>query len=238
VNLVLFEASELHYPLARSDRRVRHILDVLRRPVGAPFDAGVINGPRGQATLLALGPEAVTFAFTPLVPALPRSPITLIIGLPRPQTARDILRDATTLGADAIHFVRLEKSERSYAQSSLWHSGEWRRHLIAGAEQAFATGLPEVTHDQSLTTVLATLAMGGRRLALDNYEATESLGAPRAAATQVVLAIGGERGWSTNERGQFRAHGFQLVHLGTRVLRTETAVTAGLAIIQTQLGLM
>lgn len=108
MNLVLFEASELHYPLARSDRRVRHILDVLRRPVGAPFDAGVINGPRGQATLLALGPEAVTFAFTPLVPALPRSPITLIIGLPRPQTARDILRDATTLGADAIHFVRLE----------------------------------------------------------------------------------------------------------------------------------
>lgn len=95
-----------------------------------------------------------------------------------------------------------------------------------------------MTHDQSLTTVLATLAMGGRRLALDNYEATESLGAPRAAATQVVLAIGGERGWSTNEREQFRAHGFQLVHLGTRVLRTETAVTAGLAIIQTQLGLM
>ena len=215
MNLVLFEASELHYPLACSDRRVRHILDVLRRPVGAPFDAGVINGPRGQAALLALGPEAVTFAFTPLVPALPRSPITLIIGLPRPQTARDI-----------------------YAQSSLWHSGEWRRHLIAGAEQAFVTGLPEVTYDQSLTTVLATLAMGGRRLALDNYEATESLGAPRAAATQVALAIGGERGWSTNEREQFRAHGFQLVHMGTRVLRTETAVTAGLAIMRTQLGLM
>ena len=85
---------------------------------------------------------------------------------------------------------------------------------------------------------MAALPAGTIRLALDNYEATAPLGEavlPRGA--HVTLAIGGERGWSAAERSLLRAQGFALAHLGARVLRTETAVTAALAIVRARLGL-
>jgi 16S rRNA (uracil1498-N3)-methyltransferase len=238
VNLILFEPAELEQPLPHSDRRAEHIRRVLRREVGDSFDAGLINGPRGKATLVALNDATLTLAFTPTHPASPASPIALIVGLPRPQTARDILRDATTLGVGAIHFVRTEKCERSYAQSTLWSSGEWRRHLIAGAEQAFDTRLPNVTDDRPLPELLATLPQPSTRLALDNYESAQPLSGRDSVPHCVTLAVGSERGWSARERELLREHGFELVHLGARVLRTETACVAALSLLRAKLHLM
>ena len=239
VNLILFEPHELGAPLPHSDRRARHLLDVLRCNVGATFDAGVVNGARGKATLTHIGADALSLSFVATEPPPPAEPITLVVGLPRPQTARDVLRDATTLGVGAIHFVRTDKAERSYAQSTLWSSGEWRRHLIAGAEQAFATRLPEITHDRPLAAVLPTLHHDGRRLALDNYEGSGVLGEfSLAPHSPVVLALGAERGWSAAERELLRGHGFAFVHLGARVLRTETAVIAALTLVRAKLRLL
>jgi RsmE family RNA methyltransferase len=234
VNLVLFSPAELSRPLPRSDPRAVHLLKVLKRQVGEAFDAGLINGPLGRATLLAIGAEALTFSFVWGGPPPPPEPVTLIIGLPRPQTARDMLRDATTLGVAAIHFVQTEKGERNYAQSSLWTTGEWQRHLAAGAAQAFTTRVPEISHGRTLAETMDTLPSATtHRLALDHYEATIPLGrVPITPEAPVVLALGPERGWSAGDRDLLRAHGFQLVHLGPRVLRCETAVVAALTLVR------
>jgi RsmE family RNA methyltransferase len=242
VNLILFEPAELGRPLPRTDRRAAHVLGVLRRQAGEAFDAGVIDGPRGTATLTAVGPTTIAFDFQATRPPPPPEPITLVVGLPRPQTARDVLRDATTLGVGALHFVRTEKGEPSYAQSSLWTAGEWRRHVLAGAEQAFATRLPRVTHGTPLAALLAdcsALPAGATRLALDNYESPAALAAVSLdPAAPLVLALGSERGWSAAERTALRAAGFVCVHLGSRVLRTETAVVAALTLARSRLGLL
>lgn len=239
MNLILFQPDEARLPLPRRDPRAIHVLEVLRRNVGDTFDAGLLNGPRGKATLTALTTDALTLAFAWGDAPPPLDPITLIVGLPRPQTARDILRDATSLGVAALHFVATEKGEASYAQSTLWTSGEWRRLLIAGAEQAFDTRIPEVTHGRALGEAIAQLPPAATRLALDNYEATLPLGDwPLASDQPIALALGAERGWSPGERELLRARCFGLAHLGPRVLRTETAVVAALAIVRTRLGLM
>jgi 16S rRNA (uracil1498-N3)-methyltransferase len=239
VNLILFELAETQRPLPRTDRRAVHILDVLRRRPGESCDAGLINGPRGRATFETLTPDALVLSFAWHADSPAADPITLIVGLPRPQTARDILRDATSLGVDAIHFVRTGKSDVNYAQSTLWSSGDWRRHMIMGAEQAFDTRIPEVTWMHTLNDLLPTLNPGRRRIALDNYESTVRLGDfGISAGSPLVLAIGGERGWSDDDRTALRAHHFTLAHLGQRVLRTETATIAALAILRSKLGLI
>jgi RsmE family RNA methyltransferase len=83
-------------------------------------------------------------------------------------------------------------------------------------------------------------------VALDNYESPASLAitlklfttakiaSPSAPA--VVLALGSERGWVGAERDMLRANGFALAHLGSRVLRTETACIAAIAIVKSTLG--
>lgn len=239
MNLILFASAELDRPLPRRDRRAVHLLEVLRRSAGETFDAGLIDGPTGKATLLAVTDTSITVTFTPQSAATPPEAITLLIGLPRPQTARDILRDATTLGVAALHFVRTERGDPGYGRSTLWSSGEWRRHVIAGAEQAFNPRLPAVTWDQTLAAAVAGLPTGPR-LALDNYESPTPLGQCRVTPAQpaTVLAIGGERGWSAADRAMLRAHHFDFHHLGPRVLRTETACIAALTLVRARLGLI
>lgn len=237
MNLVLFSPEEIARPLPRTDPRAIHLLTVLRRAPGDSFDAGLINGPRGKGTVAEIGIDvlSLTFAWGEAPAPLPR--FDLVVGLPRPQTARDVLRDASTLGVSALHFVQTDTGEPSYASSSLWQSGEWRQRLREGAAQAFDTRLPEVHHHPDLAAALAWLPPGATRLALDNYEATRSLAdislpAPESA----VLAVGSERGWSAGERTALRSNGFTLVHLGPRVLRTETACVAGITLLRARLG--
>lgn len=237
MNIILFRPHEVELPLPRHDPRAGHILEVLRRRPGDTFDAGLINGPRGRGTLVAVEKELllITYAWGESPPA--PSPLTLMIGLPRPQTARDILRDATTLGVAALHFICTDKGEPSYARSKLWQGGAWERHVITGAEQAFCTRLPEVTHGRALGEVLAGLPAGSARIALDNYEAPTPLGTCNLLGYKsAVLALGAERGWSEAERARLRSAGFAFAHLGPRVLRTETACVAAITLIKARLG--
>ncbi|MCX6936700.1 MAG: RsmE family RNA methyltransferase [Verrucomicrobia bacterium] len=234
MNLVLFIAAELPGRLPLADPRAQHILKVLRRSPGDTFQAGLIDGPLGNATLLAADATALTLGFAPSQEPPPLPPITLLIGLPRPQTARDILRDATTLGVARIHFISTERTDPNYASASLWTSGEWQRHLLTGAAQACDTRLPEVTWTHSLASILATLSppASACRLALDNYEATRPLASalPHTLNSPLILALGPERGWGPADRTALRAANFALCSLGPRVLRLETAVTVALGL--------
>lgn len=252
MNLILLEREELTRPLAATDARARHIREILKRRIGESFDLGVIDGPRGKGCVREISAEGVvdfTVELGAEPPPLP--PLQVIIGLPRPQTAKKILGELTALGVGAMHFVTSERTEPGYAQSTLWRDGEWRELLREGAQQAFCTRLPKVASGASLDETLAQLApIAAIRLALDNYEATEALGqtphlpdrgsakAGTPAASPVILALGPERGWGPKDRAALRAAGCTLVHLGARVLRVETAAVAAVAVIRSRLGWM
>jgi RsmE family RNA methyltransferase len=241
MNIVLFTRAELEQAVPSGDSRARHLREVLRRAVGEEFDLGVINGPRGKGRIAAL-PSDGSVHFTSVLgdepPLLP--PLQLLIGLPRPQTARKILQECTALGVESIHFVATGRADPNYAQSTLWSSGEWREHLVEGAQQAFCTRLPTVTCGQPLVAALAELPPATLRLALDNYEPTAGLAdfaLPNSTtAPSAVLALGPERGWAPADRAVLRAAGFTLVHLGPRVLRAETASVAAISILKARLG--
>ncbi len=231
MNLILFEPAEAGLPLPLSDPRAAHLLRVLRRAPGDTFDAGLVNGPRGKGTVLGVGPDAISLGFSWGAPTPELDPVHLLLGLPRPQTARKILGEAAALGVSSLRFFPSERGEPGYATSTLWRDGEWRRHLLDGAAQAFDTRLPEVLHAPDLASAIAGLPGGCARVALDNYEAPRRL-APGTAIVPTVLALGPERGWSAPERDLLRSTGFALAHLGARVLRTETAVVAAVAILK------
>jgi RsmE family RNA methyltransferase len=235
VNIILFAPDEVARPLAIDDPRARHVLEVLRRRQGDSFDAGIIDGPRGRATLTRIEEGALILDFEWAEASPPLEPITLIVGMPRPQTARKVLEDATSLGVSAIHFVTTESTDRGYTTSKVWTTDEWRRHVIAGAQQAFTTRLPVVTHGGSLKAGVEALGEAECRFALDNYEATSGLG-DAEVFSPIVLAVGPERGWSDRERQLLRSRGFHLVHLGARVLRVETACVAAISVVRAKLG--
>lgn len=239
MNLVLFARDELDHALPAADPRARHLRAVLKRGIGEEFDLGVIDGPRGKGRITAFDDDgSVQFSTTLGAEPPPLPPLQLLLGLPRPQTARKILQECTALGVGAIHFVATGRADPNYARSTLWSTGEWREHLVDGAQQAFCTRLPSVSSDRTLAGAIADLPPDALRLALDNYEADSGLArvALPTAVPAVVLALGPERGWDDADRAALRAAGFTLVHLGPRVLRAETACVAAVAVLKARLG--
>lgn len=237
MNLILFEPEEFDKLLPINDPRAIHILEVLRRKPGQDFDAGIVDGPQGKAHYQEMTEAGLALAFDPVSSTPDPEPITLLVGLPRPQTARRILREASAIGVGTIHFHLTSRGDPGYARSTLWSSGEYRRHLITGTEQGFSTRLPGISHGLTLDEVLTNLGDLPTRLALDNYQAeTRLLDAP-LDGIPAALAVGSERGWTESERDELRQAGFRLVDLGSRVLRAETAMVAGLAILRARLGI-
>ncbi|MDQ8200918.1 RsmE family RNA methyltransferase [Pelagicoccus enzymogenes] len=230
MNIVLFEESELEGVLPSGDERAAHVLKVLRRKVGDDFDVGLVDGPKGKAVVKEILDTGLVLEFSWGEAEPELLPIDLVVGLSRPQTMRKILNEATTLGVRSIRFVTTGRGEPSYAESKLWSSGEWRRHVLAGVAQAFTTRVPQVSWGMSLQQGVAEVAEVSCRLALDNYEGTMRLGKAVAAGGELALAIGSERGWTAKERDLLRGAGWSLVEMGDRVLRTETAVVAAVAV--------
>lgn len=238
MNLLLFDAPFEVTRLAGDDPRAQHLFKVLRARVGTRVFVGFVRGLRARAEVTLIEADgAITLKVIGTeMPPRPL-PIRLLIGLPRPHTARRLLFEAASMGVQALHFFESEQSEPSYALSRLWTTDEWKERLRLGTEQSFATHVPEVAMHADLQSAISFLQGSGAHLALDNYEAAGSL--PQVlggGAKSAVIALGAERGWSAGERDVFRKNGWRLAHLGAHVMRLETACSAAIAATSACLG--
>lgn len=231
MNLFLLEDVLEEVEWSKNDPRAKHLKEVLRSQDGDQVDFGVINGPRGKGTLkwTKSGTVRIVLKWRPPHPS-DLLPITVLVGLCRPQTCRKIIEQAATLGVEELIFFQPEKGELSYGDSSLWKD-EWKSLLIKGAEQAFSCHLPRVKRVNYLKEAIELiLSKNSSRIALDVYEAVSALSSyssfPQARGVQ--LAIGSERGWSSQERDFLRINEFEFYHMGQRVLRVETAMVAAM----------
>jgi len=225
--------------LSADDERTQHLHKVLRVKVGTLVFIGFVNGLRARAEVVSIDPEGNCELKVVSTESAPRLlPINLLIGLPRPHTARRILFEAASIGVSAMHFFSAEYSEFSYAKSRLWRTDEWRARILQGTEQAFGTHLPRVELHSDIQSALTALPESSVKIAMDNYEADNSLSAVSVdKANPVSIAVGPERGWSVAERFVFCEDGWQLAHLGPHVLRTETACVAAIATLASKLDL-
>ena len=239
MNLILFENVFESVRLEKEDPRTQHLRKVLKVETGDLVFIGFVDGPRARARVTfkaSDGSIELTVIGTESSPRL--LPIALMIGLSRPHTIRRILFEAASLGVAEMHFFPAERSEPSYAKSRLWQTHEWHDRILRGAEQAFVTSLPQVLMHTSVDSAMTAQKPSAVCLALDNYEAEGAVNQVLPdTCSNVVVAIGPERGWSPNERAEFRSNGWKLIHIGSHVLRSETACVATVAAVATRLNL-
>ena len=235
LNLLLLPelVSKLH--LEVQDSRAIHLREVVKVKNDDLVDLAVRNGPKGKGRVLICADGAIELDIQ-WAPEHSNDllPISLVVARCRPQTCRKILDQATSLGVRSFSFFQAEKSEASYAQSSLWKSDEWIRKIEGGVEQAFSSFLPTCEHFSDLQSALKGQPDESecQRIALDNYEAIGPLSANGAdSGISFSLCLGPERGWSAGERALLRSSGYSMHHLGARVLRVETAVVAALSLL-------
>ena len=215
----------------------RHAATVLRLQAGATLN--LFNGAGGEyrASLVAASKRETRVRLLEFHATERESPlnITLALGISAGERMDYSLQKATELGVSAIVPVATERSvvklagER--ADRRLQH---WRHVVIAACEQCGRNRVPAVAPVQKFYAYLAAVDRSKRLLMLSPDASTPlKQVAPAAGA---VLLIGAEGGLAPAEYQAAQASGFEPVKLGPRILRTETAPVAALAVLQALWG--
>ena len=89
MNLILFEDSFEQINLSADDPRTRHILSILKIELGGVFYVGFINGDRALAKIETIDKDgSITLSIVERMASPPCLPVDLLIGMPRPHTAK------------------------------------------------------------------------------------------------------------------------------------------------------
>jgi len=167
------------------------------------------------------------------------SPLSLwlVQGIARGEKMDLIMQKATELGVAGIVPVISERSEvrldAARAEKRLAH---WHQVIVCACEQSGRARIPALYPLQSLAQCGAVLPQAGARWSLDP-DAGGALASTHAAPGHpVTLAIGPEGGWSPRDRQILAGMDFTALSLGPRILRTETAGLAAIAVMQMRWG--
>jgi 16S rRNA (uracil1498-N3)-methyltransferase len=169
------------------------------------------------------------------VDAAPESPLALTLAqaIARGEKMDWIVQNATELGVARIVPLQTERSEvRLDAKRAEKRLAHWRAVSIAACEQSGRAVVPHIEAPVSLATWVQSLVDDARpRLALlpESGLRARELDLSSGGA---VLAVGPEGGWGERDQAALRTAGFGALHLGPRVLRTETAGIAALSALQ------
>ncbi len=230
-------------PLPKNDERAQHLVKVLHKKAGDSFDAGIIGGAAGTATITDISENGqIYFTFKPESRGKPLYPLTMIIGFPRPIQLRRLLRDIAGLGVKKVILSGTQLTEKSYLDSNVVSDGSAYQMLLDGTAQAASTHVPELVVAKSLKEAVEMAGddQFASYIALDNRRPSSSLHEflQKEGASSVVAAIGSERGWTDQERDLLEQSGYSLCSMGCRVLRTETAATVAGSIILDAMGFL
>ncbi len=240
MNIILFSTLAETNELPMKDHRARHIKKILHLVKGDTFQAGVINQSKGLATITKMDEKSISFTYeVENEQASSLYPVTLIVAQVRPISMRRILREAVSLGVGSLILCTTDTAEKSYAKANLYTSGEYENILVDGAMQSGQSRVSSVQFASSLKDAIDQLPTDAEKIVLDNVWEGVPLSSLNLGEKQpVVLAIGGERGFSDRERTLFKEHAFRFASLGKRILRTETACSAGIAVLLGRMGLL
>ncbi len=238
MNIILFDHIPEDGCIPVADFRGEHIVKVLHLVVGDRFLLGETQGRRGLATVVSVTSGYVGFVWEPQEGAASLHPVTLLVAQVRPICMKRILREAVSLGVCEIIVTGADTAERSYQDAKLWSTGEYRKYLLDGAMQSAYTGMSGLRFATRVDDLKDDFARMDNLVLLDNVVEGGRLADFSYPGGSVMLAVGPERGWSARERQVLMDSGFRSYSLGKRVLRTETACSAGTAVLLGRMGLI
>jgi len=186
--------------------------------------------------LVRLGKSEVALALTSRLPAAGESVmrITIAQAISRGERMDQTLQKCTELGATCFQPLLTERIEvKLNADKLLSRMEHWQGVVISACEQSGRAVIPEILYPVNLREWLAAKT-GDCRLVL--APGAEKPLAGMEFSDRVQLAVGPEGGFSESELEQMVFQGVRAVSLGPRVLRTETAAPAAVAVIQALAG--
>lgn len=219
-----------------SGKEAHHILDVMRLKVSdevVVFDGtgkeytGIVK----EAGYKSLSIEIVRTRKTSSDEGYS---VTLIQAIPKKEKMDYIAQKATELGIDIIIPVTTERTIPDWNESKKVNTVErWRKISLEAAKQCGRTVLPEIRPILTIEEAIKNSGGYGLKLiaALDDKAIKLKDALKAYTGGSIVIAIGPEGDFTPAEIKTAEDNGFKIVNLGPRVLKSDTAGLAALAMI-------
>jgi 16S rRNA (uracil1498-N3)-methyltransferase len=207
----------------------RHLIRVRRVAVGETVELFDGRGSAMRAQVTSLGRDRAALAI--LGPGdpdrTPRFSLTLATAVPKGDRFDWLVEKATELGvARLIPLV----TERSVVDPRSAKLDRLRRVIVEASKQCRRNRLMELEPLAAWAPLVETARESDRLIAHPGGRGVTSSGLLTGAGS-AILAIGPEGGFSEAEVGRAAEAGWQMVGLGSTILRVETAALAGCSTI-------
>jgi 16S rRNA (uracil1498-N3)-methyltransferase len=172
-----------------------------------------------------------------VAPQRPESPLALVlaVALLKGEKFDMVVQKATELGVVRVVPVvtaRADVRPRAGKDSDA-RVARWQRLALEAAKQSGRAVVPAVGAPVALAELLAAESEGARLLFTERGgRGVRAALAGETAPTALTALTGPEGGWADEELAQAQAAGWQLVTLGGRTLRAETAALTVCALLQ------
>ena len=211
-----------------------HLRRVLRLAPGARVAVCDGRGRAVAAMVRELGSEEAVLSLEEEVATLAESPLemTLGLGLAKGEAVDQVVRQATEMGVQRLIPFVSTYSEKVTPERAARRWDRWQRQARESLKSCQRLYLPAVLPVQEFAAVLE----GPEEVKFLFYEADRGGGMAsplsRGRPAGVRVLIGPEGGFTPEEVALAREAGFQVVSLGPRRLRVETAALTAVALLQ------
>ena len=220
----------------------QHLGRVLRARAGDRITLFNGDGQEFAATVLAVSKREVSVDIGEAAIPQTESLVFTTLGLCLSKGDRFdwAIQKATELGVGAIAPLYSERVDFSIPEDRMEKRiGHWQQIAISACEQCGRVKVPSIKQPQPLVSWVDRVSAEQKwvlHCAADTSASASAVthGGPQDAA----LLIGPEGGLTDQEFTAASAEGFQLLQLGPRVLRTETAPAAALSVLSVFWGEM
>lgn len=222
--------------LTLDDQAASHVARVLRMQPGQTLVLFNGDGLDYQAELIQVGKRQVEALITEPHPAAPESPLRITLGqvISRGDRMDYAIQKSVELGASKIVPLVSERCEvRLQGDREDKRLRRWQQVAISAAEQsgrAVVTDIGAVRRLEDWVKADQDAFGDARKLVLHHHSEQPLMGF--AKPDHLVLLIGPEGGLTSAEVDMARTAGFSPTAFGGRVMRTETAPVAALAVCQ------
>ncbi len=218
----------------------RHLTRVLRVEPGQRYEISDGRAAWLAEIVEARGPRVVFRVIEPVDTPELAIRITLCAALIKFDRLEWMIEKTTELGVERIQPVETARSEKGLLEASAKRAERWARIAREAAEQSRRLRAPEILPAVRFEACLAAgpSERGGARYRLEEGAApplVRLLAGPQAGG-EVRLLIGPEGGWTDQERESAVRAGWLPASLGPRVLRSETAAIAAVAVVASVLA--
>ena len=233
----LSESTEVSLPI----ETVVHAIKALRLRENNKIMLFSGNGVEFEGVIKEVGTKQVIVTIGKSIVRSVESPIDIILAqsLSRGDRMDYSIQKATELGANTVQPLQTERSMLKLDSArQIKRVQHWQKIAISACEQCGRNTIPTINPPLKLSAWLNTLTLGAdsheKRLALvPDLDSMDRTGEP---PKKITILIGPEGGFSQREIANIQNKNFSTIKLGPRILRTETACSAAISMLQSIWG--